>query len=147
MIDTDHSLSSTTHSWEPEVETSSLERVGLMFSIPEFDANCYPIRVPCSRWSWMTTWGWKSSLLLEWSQSPPAKETTHQSRRCAPSAPAAALFPSHAAGDASYIPSLSQSDVLSAALTCALSTASFRQPKLCWHCGSSNRNWKFKSGL
>lgn len=55
MIDTDHSLSSTTHSGEPEVETSSLERVGLMFSIPEFDANCYPIRVPCSRWSWMTT--------------------------------------------------------------------------------------------
>lgn len=38
------------------------------------------------------------------------------------SAPAAVLFPSHAAGDASYIPSLSQSDVLSAALTCAFAS-------------------------
>lgn len=135
--------------WRRAVETSDLERVGLIFSITEFDTNCYPIRVPCSRWSWMTTWDWKSSLRLEWSQFPPARETTHQSRRCALSAPAAVLFPSHAAGDASYIPSLSPSDILSVSDVCFLQSpaASFSQPKLCWHCGSWDRNWKFRLSL
>lgn len=111
--------------WGRAVERSGSERVGLVFGITEFDANCYPIRVPCSRWSWMTTWGWKSSLRLEWSQFPPARETAHQSRRCALSGPAAVLFLSHAAGDLSFIPSLSQSDVLSAADACFLVSRCF----------------------
>lgn len=89
-------------------------------SVSEFDTNCRPVRVPCWRWSWTTTWGWKSSLQLEWSQFPPARKTAHQSQRWALSAPAAVLFLSHAAGDASNIPVVYPSDVLSAALTRAL---------------------------
>lgn len=60
-------------------------------------------------------------MQLEWSQFPPARKTTHQSQRWALSAPAAVLFLSHAAGDASNILLVYQSDVLSAAVTRALS--------------------------
>lgn len=48
-----------------------------------FDPNCRPLRVLCSRWSWTTTWGWKSSLQLDSSQYPPAREITRQSLRWA----------------------------------------------------------------
>lgn len=101
------------------VETSPLENG--WYSVSEFDTDCRPIRVPCWRWSWTTTWGWKSSLQLEWSQFPPARKTAHQSQRWALSAPAAVLFLSHTPGAASNIPVVYQSDVLSAALTRALS--------------------------
>ncbi len=48
-----------------------------------FDPNWCPVRVPCSRWSWTTTCGWKSSLQLDLSMYPPAREITHRSLRWA----------------------------------------------------------------
>lgn len=127
------------------VETSHLESG--WYSVSEFDTNCRPIRVPCWRWSWTTTWGWKSSLQLEWSQFPPARKTVHQSQRWALSAPAAVLFLSHTPGTMSNIPVVYQSDVLSAALTRALSNLLPLARQRCVDCGFWNWNWRFRLSL